>query len=124
MKLKHLFVVLAACMMLVSCSLRNPASGDKIGYIIKVSQSGIFCTTWEATLVRGGLNDGSGAFAQPFDFTIEDPRLVQIAQQAMNERREVKLTYTTEGVASACRSDSGGDFAKHIEFLSNEKKVN
>ena len=63
--------------MLCSCTFRtDPGEGSKIGRIVKVSHQGMFFKTWEATLVRGGLNDGSGVIGRAFEFTIEEVQLI------------------------------------------------
>lgn len=92
--------------------------GEKVGVIIKVSESGFFCKTWEATMIRGGLQDGSGAFGiMPFDFTIEDQRWLAFVIDALRTQREVRVKYRKEFI-SWCRSDSESHFIEYAEYSS------
>jgi len=109
--------VLLAALFGVGCGLGNPTSGEKLGTVIRLAQSGMLCTTWEATIVRGGFSSGSGALAAPFDFTIEDQRIVEQIQSALDHQREIKLTYQSEGIYSLCRSDSGGHFGRALALI-------
>ncbi len=43
----------------------SPGSGDKIGQIVKISKQGLIVKTWEAQLIRGGMNGGSGSSIKP-----------------------------------------------------------
>ena len=95
-------------------------TGEKIGQIVKVSKEGFFCKTWEAQLIRGGMNDGSGSFGTvPFDFTIENGGMAKIVTDAMRNQTEVVITYETEGMYWFCRSGSGGRFLKSIKPASS-----
>ena len=49
-----------ACLTLAGCGIATPTQGEKIGVIIKVNKEGLFCTTWEVQMIRGGMSDGSG----------------------------------------------------------------
>ena len=72
--------------------------------------------TWEAEIIRGGMNGGSGSFGVvPFDFTIEDDKLAEECQNAMRQQTEVLITYRTEGVYACSRSDSTGNFLTTIK---------
>ncbi len=59
---------------------KDMGNGEKVGQIIKLNRQGFFCKTYEAELIRGGLNNGSGAASTLFDFTIEDERLIPAVQ--------------------------------------------
>ena len=62
-----------ACLTLAGCGIATPTQGEKIGVIIKVNKEGLFCTTWEVQMIRGGMSDGSGGVgATPFNFTLEN----------------------------------------------------
>ena len=94
-------------MILSGCYVRtDPGTGQKVGRIVKVSKQGLIFKTWEATLVRGGLNDGSGVMGMSFDFTIEDDSLAMQAIQLMQDQSEVILHYRIEGISSITRSES------------------
>lgn len=111
----RLFVVGLIAMACAGCW--DTGSGEKVGIITRVAQTGAFCKTWEATLIRGGLTGGSGAFSQPFDFTIENrDDAVEVLRQAMESGAEVKITYRSE-MATFCRSDSGDHFLTSLTII-------
>ena len=83
----------------------DSGSGEKPGMIVKLAQQGILCKTWEAELVRGGFNAGTGVAGQSFDFTITDQELLKKVQYAMENQKEVKIHYRSEAM-TFCSSDS------------------
>lgn len=94
---------------------------EKIGTIVKVGNGeGIFVKTIEAEMIRGGFNAGSGASGQAFHFTVEDPKVAEQLHKAMNEQKEVKITYHREMV-SFFRSESNSTFLDSFEIM--EKKA-
>lgn len=93
------------------------SDGEKIGTIIKLRRGGLFCKTWDATLVRGGFTDGSGVAGTTVSyFTVEDERLVEVVKMFMEHQTPVKVIYRSE-VISFCRSDSDSTFLKSIEAV-------
>jgi hypothetical protein len=113
MKLTRMLLLAAPMLALVGCG--DMGSGEKMGTIIKLATHGVFCTTYEAELIRGGMSNGSGAFGvAPFDFTIDKPELVAKVQAAVESQQEVKITYHEE-MNSFCRSDSNSYFLTSIE---------
>lgn len=90
--------------------------GEKIGSITRLNRQGVFCQTWEAEIIRGGLNTGSGVMGQAFHFTIENDALAKEVEKYMNSQQEVKITYKRE-LNSWCRSDSADVFLEKIEPL-------
>lgn len=88
--------------------------GEKVGFIIKIAKQGVIFETCEATLIRGGINDGSGAFGSAFNFTIENNSLLEKAKQLMKERKEVRITYHKEAF-TFLRSESNNYFLDDIE---------
>ena len=112
MKLTKVLCLVTPLLFLVGCG--DLGSGEKLGTIVKLSTHGFFCTTYEAQLIRGGMSNGSGAFGvAPFDFTIEDIRLVEQVKKAVEAQQEVKITYHEE-MNSFCRSDSNSYFLTSI----------
>lgn len=108
--MRHLRLVPFAIVLLMGGCLCSgtPGDGEKIGSIVKLSRVGIFCKTWEAQIIRGGMNGGSGSFGTvPFDFTVEREEDVATVKRFMETQEEVLLRYRTEGIASACRTDEG-----------------
>lgn len=94
----------------------NPGRGEKVGQIVRYTEEGIVCKTFEAQLIRGGLNSGSGAFGiKPFEFTVTDPAMMQKVAQYMDSQEEVRITYDIDGIYATCNSGSGGNFLTSIE---------
>lgn len=110
-------VLLVSAVLLMGCGINGrPGSGEKIGQVVKLSNQGMFCQTWEGQLIRGGMSGGSGSFGvQPFDFTVEDDELAQKVVKYMQDQTEVIIKYRMEGLYSVCRSDSSGRFLVSIE---------
>jgi hypothetical protein len=110
-------IVLATIMLLSGCSINNPSNGSKIGQFVKVSSEGILCKTTEAELVRGGFQGGSGTTGTSFHVTIENDSMAALAERLMNEQKEIKLKYRTEGIAYMCRSESSNNFVVAIDTV-------
>lgn len=90
-------------------------NGEKIGTIVKLGQEGVLIKTWEAELIRGGFNQGSGSFGKPFYFTIENSEFIPILKKALDEQREVKIHYHKEAV-TLFRAESDNYFLDSIEI--------
>lgn len=101
--MKKLLALALIPLMLTGCGSRG--NGDKIGVIVKMAQEGILCQTWEGEIVRGGMAGGTGVNGQSFHFTVEDQSLVKKLQDAMNDRKEVRIHYRRE-LATFCRSET------------------
>lgn len=86
---------LAVIIVAVGGCNRHVGRGEKVGTIIKLSQEGYFYKTWEAELIRGGMNGGSGAFSTtPLHVTVSDESLLPAVQKAFDEQKEVVVTYS------------------------------
>lgn len=106
--------VLAACVFLSGCY--ETSKGSKVGIIVKCANEGFLIKTYECELIRGGMNNGGGSFGKSFHFTVENPEQIVLAEQALNEQREVKLDYHQEWV-TLWRSETGDNsFADKIYF--------
>ena len=115
--LKQKFIVIALSIVLVNCG--DCGNEAHVGSVIKLGKTGAFCKTWEAEIVRGGLNNGSGGVStMAFNFTIEDPKLVDLVQDAFDKQYEIKVSVHSEA-ASWCRSDSSSMFATEISRMNN-----
>lgn len=112
--MKKLLLPIAACLLLSGCI--DIARGEKVGTITKLAQQGLVFNTWEGQIIRGGLSGGSGGFGQSFEFTVEDPIVVEEIRAAMDSQSEVKITYHTEAI-TLWRSESGSHFVDKIEVL-------
>lgn len=112
MKLRIVSVLVMA---LVSSGCWEYSKGEKIGTIIKLEQSGLFCKTWEATMIRGGFIDGSGVAGTTVSmFTIEREEMVPTVKRLMEQQKPVRAVFRRE-VATFCRSDSADTFLLAIE---------
>lgn len=87
-------ILLVAAVIIFSGCNRFTGSGEKVGTVIKLAQEGYWYKTWEAELVRGGMNGGSGSFSvKPLHVTISDESLLPKVQKAFDEQKEVVVTY-------------------------------
>lgn len=107
------FLLLAVIPFLLAGCLTTK-TGDKVGVVVKVSREGMFCPTYEAEIVRGGLNAGTGVNGQAFYVTVPDKQMADKLEAAMNDGKEVHITYHQEW-ATFCRSDSDNYFLDSFE---------
>lgn len=74
------------------------SSGERVGYVQKVSHKGWLCKTWEGELV---LVTMPGTQAEKFYFTVHDDTVIQKINKTVGER--VRLLYKEhKGVPSSC----------------------
>lgn len=79
------------------------SSGERIGYVQKISNKGWLCKTWEGELV---LVTVPGTQAEKFYFTVRDPAIIPKVNQLAGER--VRLLYQEhKGVPSSCFGETG-----------------
>jgi hypothetical protein len=88
--------------------------GEKVGNIVKISREGAFVSTWEVTLIRGGMNDGSGAFGASSQYTVENDKLAFKLQQLMGEKKQVTIKFHKEAFWHPWRTDSLGYFLDDV----------
>lgn len=101
----------------LACGINSPGGGEKVGQIVRLSKHGFIRQTWEGEIIRGGFQGGSGTMGLPFDFTIESESMASRVKEFMDSQTEVVIYYRTEGIYSAFRSDSGGEFLVAIDPL-------
>lgn len=92
----------------------SSGSGEKVGTVTRLQNTGIFCKTWEGVSQRGGINNGSGVIGGEFHFTVKDEGLVKKVQQAMESQQEVKISYEKKPF-TICSSDSSNYFLTDIK---------
>lgn len=110
--------VVLACVAAVGCGMQpQPGTGEKIGQIVRIERTGIFCQTWEAQIIRGGLSQGSGTMGAAFGFTVNTPELAEAVTRAMRDQSEVLIRYRSSTFYSLCSSDSGGIFLEAISAV-------
>jgi hypothetical protein len=74
------------------------STGQRSGYIQKISKKGWICKTWEGELA---MTTVPGTAPQIFDFSVRDEATAQRIEQAAGQR--VALTYEQHrGVPSSC----------------------
>jgi hypothetical protein len=74
------------------------ASGERAGYIQKISKKGWICKTWEGELAMANL---PGTMPQIFTFTVRDDSVAHIIEQ--NAGKQVSLTYQQHrGLPTTC----------------------
>lgn len=107
--------ILAAALALTGCT--SVVDAQKNGTMTKLAQQGVFVSTWEAELVRGGsFTGGTGVQGAPFDFTINDPALLAKARDAFDNQKEVRIKYHKKTLC--WYSHSGCNFLDSIEVVS------
>lgn len=113
-----LFVFLVLSLLLLLTGLRiniSTIGGEKVGQVFSVNKEGFLSKTWEAELVRGGMNNGSGAFGiKPFDFTVPNDALVDQVKKYMEAGTEVIIRYQQPHIYSSWLTESGGIYLTGI----------
>lgn len=98
-------------------------SGQKSGIIVKVAKEGRYWGTYEGELIRGGLEDASGATGREFHFTLGQfkSELVDKAEMAMQHNSHVVIYYKCEEFVLPWRGETKC-FVQDINILKTEKK--
>jgi len=79
------------------------STGERAGYIQKISKKGWLCKTWEGELAMANL---PGTLPQIFDFSVRDDAVAQQISQSAGQR--VSLTYEEHrGVPTSCFGETG-----------------
>ena len=74
------------------------ASGERAGYVQKISKKGWICKTWEGELAMANL---PGTMPQIFTFTVRNDSIAKVIEQ--NAGKQVSLTYDQHrGIPSSC----------------------
>lgn len=74
------------------------ASGQRAGYVQKISKKGWLCKTWEGELAMANL---PGTMPQIFTFTVRNDSIAGILEQ--NIGKQVSLTYEQhKGIPTSC----------------------
>ncbi|MDQ6769060.1 MAG: hypothetical protein M3Z54_03640 [Gemmatimonadota bacterium] len=74
------------------------SSGDRAGYVQKISKKGWICKTWEGELAMANL---PGSMPQIFAFTVRNDSIAKVIEQ--NAGKQVSLTYDQHrGVPTSC----------------------
>ncbi len=74
------------------------SSGERVGYVQKLSEKGFVCKTFEGELVLVSM---PGTQAEKFLFTVKDPEVAKKINASIGKR--VSLTYEEhKGIPSSC----------------------
>lgn len=88
------FIAMIFLLAIVAAPHWQTGKGEKVGTIIKLADEGMFNTTHEMEIVRGGMNGGQGSFSMtPVCITISDDKLLVSAQKAFDEQKEIVVKY-------------------------------
>lgn len=78
------------------------SSGERAGFIQKISKRGWVCKTWEGELAMANL---PGAMPQIFEFSVRDDAIAQEIERQAGQR--VSLTYEQHpGIPTSCFGDT------------------
>ncbi|MGH8441667.1 MAG: hypothetical protein ACRETF_02065 [Nevskiaceae bacterium] len=78
------------------------SSGERAGYVQKISQRGWICKTWEGEIAMANL---PGAMPQIFEFSVRDDAVAAEIQKLAGQR--VSLTYDEHpGIPTSCFGDT------------------
>jgi hypothetical protein len=74
------------------------ASGDRAGYVQKISKKGWLCKTWEGELAMANL---PGTMPQIFAFTVRNDSVANVLEQTIG--KQVSVTYEQHrGLPTSC----------------------
>jgi len=74
------------------------ASGERAGYVQKISKKGWICKTWEGELAMANL---PGTMPQIFSFTVRNDSIANVLEK--NIGKQVSLTYDQHrGIPTTC----------------------
>lgn len=86
------------------------SSGERAGYVQKLSKKGWICKTWEGELAMVNM---PGAMSQIFTFTVRSDSLAEAINQAMVKGRVVLYYEEHRGVPTSCFGETG-HFVKRV----------
>ena len=88
------------------------SSGERAGYVQKLSQKGFVCKTYEGELVLVSM---PGTQAEKFFFTVKDANVAKRINETVGKR--VRLIYEEhKGIPSSCFGESGY-FVQDVQLL-------
>jgi hypothetical protein len=88
------------------------SSGERAGYVQKLSQKGFICKTYEGELVLVSM---PGTQAEKFFFTVKDSAIAKRINETVGKR--VRLIYEEHiGIPTSCFGESGY-FVQDVQLL-------
>jgi hypothetical protein len=92
------------------------SSGERAGYVQKLSQKGYICKTYEGELVLVSM---PGTQAEKFFFTVRNPAVAKRINETVGKR--VRLIYEEHvGIPTSCFGETGF-FIQDVQLLDNPK---
>lgn len=102
-------IAIGAALLIPGCGCGAGISvgeGKKIGQIVKIGKHGLFCSTYEAEIIRGGFNGGSGINGSALNFSIKNKNLAESLMLAMEQQEEIELHYSKRSFSGPCYSET------------------
>src|SRR5574338_632246 len=100
----------------------DAGEGKKIGQVVKIGEHGMFCPTYEAEIIRGGFNGGSGVNGTALDFSIKNRKLYEELITAMENQEEIELSFKKKKFSGPCYSETG-TIATGFRILNPKKEA-
>nr|WP_028388579.1 hypothetical protein [Legionella fairfieldensis] len=118
-KISFFFLPVIMCL-LTGCWTTK--EGQKAGIIVKVAKEGKYWGTYEGELIRGGLENASGATGREFHFTLGQfkSELVKKAEMAMQNNDHVLISYHCESFVAPWRGETNC-FVDDIKIVDPKK---
>jgi hypothetical protein len=92
------------------------SSGERAGYVQKLSQKGYVCKTYEGELILVSM---PGTQAEKFFFTVRDATIAKRINETVGKR--VRLIYEEHvGIPTSCFGETGF-FVQDVQLLDNPK---
>jgi hypothetical protein len=101
------FVILAAVLLFTAYTYVvlhwSYSTGERAGYVQKISKKGWICKTWEGELAMVNI---PGSLTEKFEFTVPEDAVAEKINQTMGEK--VSLTYEQHvGLPPGCFGETG-----------------
>ena len=94
------------------------SSGERAGYVQKLSQKGFVCKTYEGELVLVSM---PGTQAEKFFFTVRDARIAKRINETVGKR--VRLIYEEHiGIPTSCFGESNY-FVQDVQLLDKDSFI-
>lgn len=91
------------------------STGERAGYVQKLSQKGFVCKTYEGELILVSM---PGTQAEKFFFTVRDPKVAKLINETVGKR--VRLTYEQHiGVPTSCFGETQY-FVTHVQVVTEK----
>ena len=107
-----LVLVLLFCLYTWVTRTWNYATGERAGYVQKLSKKGWICKTWEGEMALVTI---PGTVAEKFYFSVRDDSVVESLNQSMGKR--VVINYDQhKGIPTSCFGETEY-FAKSVKVI-------